>query len=99
MHAYTITAKPNRRQLFLRSARRWTIRLSVAAALTALGLVVLVLRSARVIANLAATYAARLELYVSHRAGTPPLGQTAGVRLAEAFTAEFHRGYAQPPAA
>lgn len=99
MHPYTITATPNRRQRLTRWLQVWAPRLAVLAGMALLGLLVVILRIARVVADLAATYAAYVELYVAKKAGKPPLGQAAGVVLAEAFTAEFNRGFAPKTAA
>ncbi|HCA85749.1 MAG TPA: hypothetical protein DEQ61_09775 [Streptomyces sp.] len=95
MHAYLITAKPGRWQRSARAVRVWTVRLLVAALLIALGAVVLALRCARPLIDLAATAAIRTELEVSIRTGLPGLGALAGARLAEAFAHEFRTAWKQ----
>ena len=99
MHAYLITAKPTRRQQALRWLGRWVPRALVWLGLGLLGVAVFVLRTARALINLAATFAARVEFEAARRAGTPPVGQTIGVGIADAFATEFHRGWASRPAA
>jgi len=89
MHPFLITAKPTRWQLLLRATRRAAVAGTVLAAHVGLGAVVLVLRIARVIVTIAATLAAWLEMYLADRTGRPPLGQTAGMGIAHAFTNEF----------
>lgn len=99
MHAYLITAQPNRWQRTLRAVCRWVPRLLIGAGLMLLGVAVFVLRSARALLNLAAYVAARIEFAAAERAGRTPVGQTLGVGVAAAFTAEFHRARADQPAA
>lgn len=91
MHPYLIVAKPNRWQTATRAMRRATVAGSVLAAHLALGAVVLILRTARVIVTICATCAAWLELYLADRTGKPPFGQIAGMGIAHAFTEEFTR--------
>lgn len=93
MHAYVLTAKPNRRQQALRALRHFAVRLLITTALLLLAAAVVVARIARVFVNLAATALARAEYAASERAGTPPIGATIGCRLAEAFTEEFNDAY------
>jgi hypothetical protein len=99
VHAYLITAKPSRRQQALRWLGRWIPRALVWSGLLLLGLAVFGLRAARALIGLAATFAARIEFEAATRAGKPPVGQTIGVGVADAFTAEFNRGWASRPAA
>jgi hypothetical protein len=94
MHPYLITAKPSRFQRAVRAARRAAVTGTVLAAHLALGAVVLILRTARVIVTIAATIAAWLEMYLAERTGKPPLGQSAGMGIAAAFTDEFNRATA-----
>jgi hypothetical protein len=89
MHPFLITAKPSRSQRAVRRIRCAAVTGTVFAAHMALGAVVLVLRIARVIVTIAATIAAWLEMYLAERTGKPPLGQTAGMGIAHAFTSEF----------
>lgn len=98
MHSYVITAKPNRWQRAFRALRRWVPRLLVGLGLSLLGVAVFVLRSARAVINLAAYIAARVEYAASARAGRQPFGQSLGVGVAEAFTAEFNRARVTEPA-
>lgn len=93
MHAYVLTAKPNRRQQVMRALRHFAVRLLITTGLLLLAAAVVVLRVARVFVNLAATALARAEYAASERAGTSPIGATIGCRLAEAFTEEFNRVY------
>lgn len=99
MHAYLITAEPNRWQRCVRAVGRWTPRLLIGAGLLLLGVAVFALRSARALINLAAYIAARAEYAASARAGRQPFGQSLGVGVADAFRAEFHRGWVNEPAA
>jgi hypothetical protein len=78
---------------------RWVPRALVWAGLLLLGLAVFVLRAARALIGLAAVAAARVEFEAATRAGKPPVGQTIGVGVADAFTNEFNRGWASRPAA
>lgn len=99
MHPYLITARPNWWQRAVRSIRRAAVTATVLAAHLALGAVVLILRTARVVLTVTATLAAWLELYLADRTGKPPLGQLAGMGIATAFTEEFARAraaYATP---
>lgn len=89
MHPYLITAQPNRWQRAVRWSRRAAVTGSVLTAHLALGLVVLTLRTARVIVTICATIAAWLELYLAERTGRPPFGQVAGMGVAAAFADEF----------
>lgn len=91
MHPYLITASPNRWQQAVRWSRHAAVTGSVLTAHLTLGLVVVVLRTARVIVTICATLAAWLELYLARRTGRPPLGQVAGMGIATAFTEEFAR--------
>jgi hypothetical protein len=91
MHAYVITASPSRWQRLVRAVCRRVPRLLAGAGLLLLGIAVFALRASRAVLNLAATFAARLEYEAASRAGKPPVGQTIGVGLAEAFTHEFNR--------
>lgn len=93
MHAYMIVAQPSRRQKFLRAARHFAVRLCITIGLLLLAATVVILRSARVFINIAATLAARAEYAASELAGTPPIGATVGARLAAEFTDEFRRTY------
>lgn len=93
MHAYVIVATPTRRQQFLRAARRIAVGVCILIGLLLLAVTVIVLRSARVFINIAATLAARAEYAASERAGTVPIGSTVGARLAYEFTEEFRRTY------
>lgn len=93
MHAYLITAKPGRWQRAARATRVWTMRLLIGVLLAALGLIVLLLRCARPIVNLLATYAVRIELEVSLRTGLPSVGATIGAHLTSEFVREFRRGF------
>jgi len=86
---FLITAKPTRWQRLLRATRSVAVAGTVLTAHVALGVFVLVLRIARVIVTIAATIAAWLEMYLADRTGKPPLGQTAGMGIAAAFTSEF----------
>lgn len=95
MHAYTITAKPNRRQIILRATAHYTARTFITLGLLTLALIVLLLRIARLLINLGATSAAKAEYAASAAAGTPPIGATLGATLADAFVDEFHRVYAE----
>jgi hypothetical protein len=98
MHAYVITAQPTRWQRSLRAVRRWAPRLLIGAGLFLLGAAVFVLRAARAVLNLAAYVAARAEFAAAAKAGRQPVGQCLGVGVADAFTAEFHRGWVSDPA-
>lgn len=89
MYPYLVVAKPTRWQRTVRAARRMAVTGTVLAAHLALGAVVLVLRTARVVITICATLAAWLELYVADRTGRPPFGQIAGMGIAAAFTDEF----------
>jgi hypothetical protein len=91
VHPFLITAAPTRWQRAVRATRRAAVNGSVFAAHFALGLVVLVLRTARVVVTICATLAAWLELYLAERTGKPPLGQIAGMGIATAFADEFAR--------
>jgi hypothetical protein len=94
MHPYLITARPNRWQRTLRCVRRATVTGSVLAAHVVIGLVVLIVRSARVVVTIAATLASWGELYLAERTGRPALGQIAGMGVAAAFSEEFNRASA-----
>lgn len=91
MHAYLITAKPTRWQQCVRTISHWVPRLLVGLGMVLLGIAVFAIRSVRAIANLVGHHAARLEFALAARTGRQPLGQTIGVGVAAAFTAEFHR--------
>lgn len=91
MHPFLIHARPNRWQRAVRTIRTAAVTGSVFAAHLALGLVVLILRTARVVVTICATLAAWLELYLAQRTGKPPLGQIAGMGIAAAFNDEFAR--------
>ena len=93
MHAYVITAKPNRRQRILRQARHLAVRTLITIGLLLLAAAVFAARTARVLTDLAATALAEAEYAASAAAGTPPIGATIGHRLAEAFTEEFNDAY------
>lgn len=95
MHAYLITAKPNRRQRLLRTARHLTIRTLITVGLLTLAAIVFLLRVLRLTVNLLATIAAETEYAASAKAGTPPLGATFGATVAGAFADEFQRVYAE----
>lgn len=99
MHAYLITAKPTRWQRAARAARVWTVRSLTAVLLLTLGLIVLVLRCARPVVNLLATYAVRVELEVSLRTGLPSVGATIGAHLTEEFVREFRNAWNPKPTA
>jgi hypothetical protein len=91
VHPYLITATPNRWQRAVRTTRTAAVNGSAFAAHLALGLAVLILRTARVVVTICATLAAWLELYLAQRTGKPPLGQIAGMGIATAFNDEFAR--------
>lgn len=95
MHAYLITAKPNRRQRILRAARIGTVAALIAVGMGLLALIVFLLRTLRLITNLAATWAAKGEYAASAKVGIPPMGATIGCAMADAFTDEFNRAYAE----
>jgi hypothetical protein len=95
MHAYLITAKPNRHQKVLRAARVSTVAALIGTGMVLLALIVFLLRVARLITNLAATWAAKGEYAASAKVGIPPLGATLGYAMADAFTEEFTRVYAE----
>lgn len=89
MHPYLIIAEPSRFQRATRTARTVVVAGGVLAAHLVVGVLVLVLRCARVVITIAATLMAWLELYIAQHTGKPPLGATAGAGIAAAFTAEF----------
>lgn len=99
VHACVITAKPGRIRRTLGAIGRWVPRVLIGCGLAVLGVLVFALRSIRAIANLVAYTAARVEFWAADRTGRTPVGQTIGVGVADAFAAEFHRGWANQPAA
>lgn len=95
MHAYVITAKPNRRQKAIRATRVFSVAALIGTGMATLALIVFLLRVARLLINLAATAAARGEYAASAKVGIPPLGATLGCAMADAFNEEFTRVYAE----
>lgn len=93
MHAYLITAQPSRWRRAARAIRVCTARLALGAGLTALGLLVFVIRCLRPIVNILAAWAVRLELEISIRTGLPSLGATLGAHVTDQFIREFHKGW------
>ena len=98
MHPYLITAQPTRRQRALRALGRWVPRVLITLGLLLIGLPVLAIRCARALINLIAYIAARIEYAAAAKAGRQPIGQSLGVGVADAFAAEFHRGWANEAA-
>ena len=99
MHAYVITAKPNRWQRMVRAIARRVPRLLVGTGMVLLGVLVFAVRTVRALANLIAYVAARFEFWAAEHAGWQPVGQAIGVGVTDAFVTEFHRGWVEDPAA
>lgn len=98
MHPYVITAQPSRGRRALRVACRRGLSLLKILALVLVGVPVLLLRCSRALINLLAYIAARAEYALAALIGLPPFGQSVGVGIADAFAAEFHRGWTDQPA-
>lgn len=98
MHPYVITAKPGTGRRALRVACRRGLSLLKVVALLLVGVPVLLLRCTRAVINLLAYIAARAEYALAALVGLPPFGQSVGVGIADAFVAEFHRGWTEQPA-
>lgn len=79
-----------------RDWRRVPLLALLLVAQVAAGLLVLALRTLRVVVTLAATAAGAIEHHLAARTGRPALSQTGIAALAAAFVDEFRIAYHQP---
>lgn len=85
--------------LIARPAGQWTrlpLTVLLLVAQVVVGLIVLALRTTRVIITLAVTTTGRLEQQLAARTGRPVLSQTGIAAICAAFVTEFHAAYHQP---
>jgi hypothetical protein len=87
------------RVLIARPARRWKqapATVGLIAAQVVVGLLVLVLRTARVAVTLAVTTVGAIEHQLAERTGRPALSHTGIAAICAAFVTEFRAAYHQP---
>lgn len=88
------------RRLVGRRTRRWQrvpVMVLLLVVQVVVGLLVLVLRTARVAVSLAVAATGRLEVQLAARTRVRPLSQTGIAAIAAAFVHEFHAAYRGAP--
>lgn len=98
MPAVLVTTQPTRWQRRVRAAGRHAVGGLLLALHLTVAVIVLAVRIPYAALGIAARGAARAELWLAAFTGRRPLGQTAGVALAAAFTDEFITAYRQTTA-
>lgn len=95
MRPQLITAQPPQWRRAARTVGRWLLAVVEIAAHLAIAVIVLAARIAHVTTTVIATHTAYAELYLAQRTGRPPLGQAAGVSIAQAFADSARTAYRQ----
>lgn len=93
MPAVVITSQSGRWRRRARTAGRAVVGVLLLAVHMLVAALVLAVRVPYTLLGIPARAAATAELALSARTGRTPLGQTVGVTIAAAFTAEFRAGY------